>query len=255
MDTKQQIGMLVITERATQTTYPVNKAKFEFLKYTDTTEIWFLVSAGPAVSNGENKDSREPRMSATLFKPDFDPADLSHVEFEIPDPDGRPAWPPVEAQFYYFSYPGKPADFRSGRIQFQKAVGNGYQVRWTALLDGYNGPTEPGSQIEIELNATFRLDKLGDVPVAVEDAHPKSEPRYYVVMFPLFLLLVLLGMNFPTLIHLFMGLFAAVLLGTMLATFLHDCKRTKITRLIENSMTRPDDAGQVGQDIAGEENQ
>lgn len=142
METKAQVGTLIVTEHDVRTTYPIYLAQYDIVRYTDLIEVSFLVSASAAVSN-PHEDKREPRLKATFFGNDLDPADLSSVEFEITAPAERPKWPPVDAQFYYFAIPGMPEDLRSGRIQFRQAVVDGYEVHWTATLDSYNSRPTP----------------------------------------------------------------------------------------------------------------
>ncbi|MCH5375778.1 MAG: hypothetical protein JJ992_17540 [Planctomycetes bacterium] len=255
METKRQFGTLVVTERSAKTTYPVFKAEFGTLKYTDTTEIWFSVVAGTAASN-PHEDPREPRMSATFYDPSLDPADLSNVTFEIVAPNERPKWPPAEAQFYYFAHPGMPADFSSGRIRFQQAVGNSYLVNWTATLDSYNSRPKPGSQIEVELNATFQQESVIVVPGSLKDADFNNPgPSYGWLSFPVILIGMLMSVFFPdsrVLAGLWLLLFVGTFVGSVTVQILNDRKYQKIVRAIESQTRKQETSYHAEPDNSGE---
>lgn len=99
----------------------------------------------------------------------------------------------------------------------------------------------------------FRLDTFADVPVALKKAYPKSEPRYYLLIFPLFLSAALLSAYFPKFAGLWWGLCFALFLGSMVMTFLHDQQQYKITRLVDSRRLRPKDAGLSAPGNAGKE--
>lgn len=213
-----QRGTFVVKEQTKKTTFPVHRADFGILRYTDTCEIWFDVAAESAIAGtmSSRGDESTPHMDATVYTGDVDVAQLSGRKFAIPAPSDVRQQPCSEAHLYDTGEDTDPGLLGPCTIHLGEQRDGIYPVLWKATLDRYTG-TRPDDVIEIEVKADFALRGVKDVPCTLSYVSNRPFDRWMFILVPLCGLAGYVASLYTDWLNWWGGILAGVFVATWIA--------------------------------------
>lgn len=246
---KTQIGTFVVRQCSKKTTYPVHRADFGVLKYSDTCEIWFDVGAGQAIAGDKpsKDDEYEPRMHATVYEEELDVSDLSGMKFSILAPFEDLVRPCSEAFLHWYADYGEPERLGPCTIRIGEKQNGVYPVRWKATLDFYSG-TRPDEKIEIAVNVDFTFRGVKEVPCSLDYTSRRPFDRWMLMLVPICGLAGYIASKYTAWLNWWGGILVGLVVATYIAQKIDYRWQHKVWNLKQGGQGRvpavPDDGGE-----------